>query len=409
MALSAERLEVLLLVAAIVAMVARRLRLPYTVGLVVAGIGLALLGAESVPQLTREMVFTAFLPPLIFEAALHMNWKALRRDMIVVGVLATLGVVVSAGCIVLGMHFVAGWSWEAALLFGVLISATDPVSVIATFKEAKVGGRLHLLMESESLFNDGTVAVLFGLALATVGGGHVEAGEIPRRFLVTVVGGITCGGAVSALVLLLAGRTTDHLVEITFTTAAAYGSFLVAEHFGLSGVMATMTAGVLVGNVGPAGAISIRGREEVASFWEYAAFVANSLVFLLIGARLTQENLLKGWLPVLIAIGAVILGRALSVYGCSVLWHWSAWRVRARDQHMLFWGGLRGALALALALGLPSEVAGRDNIVMVAFGVVTFSVLVQGLTIVPLLRRSALTGPGPDEVAGSEPGLQPAL
>ena len=114
---------------------------------------------------------------------------------------------------------------------------------------------------------------------------------------------------------------------------------------------------------------------------------------LLIGARLTHENLGHGWLPVLIAIGAVMLGRALSVYGCSVLWQWSAWRVHARDQHILFWGGLRGALALALALGLPAHVAGRDTIVMVAFGVVTFSVVVQGLMIAPLLRQAASDEP----------------
>lgn len=384
-----EGIELLLLVAAIVAMAARRLRLPYTVGLVLAGIGLALLRLGSAPELTREMIFIALLPPLIFEAAFHITWKDLRKDLPVILVLATLGVLLSAACIVAGMHFWAGWPWEAALLFGILISATDPVSVIAALKEAKVGGRLRLLVESESLLNDGTVAVLFSLALVTIGGGHVGGGEVARSALLIVAGSIACGALTGWVLLLLAGRTTDHLVEITFTTIAAYGSFLLAEHFGLSGVLATLTAGLLIGNMGPLGAISARGRLEVESFWDYAAFVANSLIFLLIGIGLTREDVSRAWLSILIAVALVLAGRALSVYGCSLLWICSPRKIQPHYQHVLFWGGLRGALALALALGLPADMPHREIILATAFGVVTFSVIVQGLTIMPLLKKPA--------------------
>jgi CPA1 family monovalent cation:H+ antiporter len=404
-----ERIELLLLVAAIVAVLARRARLPYTVGLVVTGVILAFVPMAPRAPLSRELIFTAFLPPLIFEAALHMRWSALRRDLLVVLLLATLGVVLAAGLTTVGMHFVCRWGWAQALLLGVLISATDPVSVIATFREAGASGRLRLLVEAESLLNDGTAAVLFGVALTATTGEPMSPPGIAQTFLVMVVGGILCGAVVGAAVLVLAGRTTDHLIEITFTTVAAYGSFLLAERLGLSGVLAALTAGVLIGNVGPLGALSERGHEAVESFWEYAAFVANSFVFLLIGIQLTQENLLHGWFAVLTAIAVVLAGRAVSVYGCAVAFHWSAWRVPWRYQHVLFWGGLRGALALALALGLPSSTPHRDLIVAVAFGVVAFSVIVQGTTIVPLLRALDLREPGPKEVASGQPGPRTPL
>ena len=386
MGLSIDRIEVLLLIAAVVAMLVRRVHLPYTVGLTVAGITLAFARAPFDVELTKELIFTAFLPPLIFEAAFHMDWRALRDDAPVVLTLATLGVLLACGIAAAGLHYLIAWPWAAAVLLGLLISATDPVSVIATFKEAGVTGRLRLLVESESLFNDGTVAVLYGVALAATMGGTVSAGSVAGGFLLTVAGGMLCGALTGGVVLLLAGRTEDHLIEITFSTVAAYGSFLLAEHFHLSGVLATLTAGVLIGNAGSLGAFSDRGREAVESFWEYIGFVANSLIFLLIGIRLVAQNVLGVLTVAGLLIVLVTAGRAVAVYACCALFQRSALRVSMSHQHILFWGGLRGALALALALGLPSGVPKRDAIVSVAFTVVAFSVIVQGLTMTPLLR-----------------------
>ncbi len=387
MELSIENIEILLLVAAVVAMLARRLRLPYTVGLTLAGLALGLFKSKLNVELTKELIFTAFLPPLIFEAAFHMHWRELKRDLAPVLVLATVGVLVAASITAAGIYFVAGWPLAAALLLGVLISATDPVSVIATFKEAGVKGRLRLLVEAESLFNDGTVAVLFTVVLAIVAGGQVSALGVTQGFFVTFFGGIVCGAIVGGAALLLAGRTDDHLIEITFTSIAAYGSFLLAEHFHLSGVLATLTAGVLIGNTGSLGAITDKGREAVESFWEYVGFVVNSLIFLLIGLRLGLEKLSAVWLTTLIVIVFVTLGRAVAVYACCALFRRSKLRVSRPHQHVLFWGGLRGALALALALGLPNDTPLHDEIISVAFAVVAFSVIVQGLTMTPLLRR----------------------
>jgi CPA1 family monovalent cation:H+ antiporter len=387
MALTIERVEILLLIAAVVAMLARRLRVPYSIGLVFAGICLALLPFSPRVELTKELIFTAFLPPLIFEAAFYLQWKEVRRDLAVILTLATVGVLFSAAATTVGMRYLVRWEWSAALVFGVLIAATDPVSVIVTFKEAGARGRVRLLVEAESLFNDCTAAVLFSIALAFIAGQSVNAVGIGWALVTMVVGAIACGGLVSVVALLLMGRTTDHLVEVTFTTVAAYGSFLLAEHFQLSGVLATLTTGLVIGNVGHLGAISEKGREAVEAFWEYAAFIANSLVFLLIGMHEARENFRHLLIPALIAIALVLLGRALAIYPLCLVFARSRFRVDSNHQHILFWGGLRGALALALALGLPQSIPRRDEIITVAFFVVAFSIFVQGLTMNPLLRR----------------------
>jgi monovalent cation:H+ antiporter, CPA1 family len=387
MTLSIENLEILLFIAAIVAMMARLLKIPYTIALVLAGIALAISPFRPEINLSKELIFTVFLPPLIYEAALYIRWEELRRDFPVILAFATLGVLLSAGVTAIGMHFIVAWQWESAILFGVLIAATDPVSVIATFKEAGVHGRLRLLVEAESLFNDSTAAVAFVIAMVFATGGQITLSGTLQTLAFMVFGGVLCGVIVAGSVLLIAGRTDDHLVEITLTTIAAYGSFLLAEHFHLSGVLASLTAGLLTGNIGSLGSISDKGRDAVESFWEYVAFVVNSLIFILIGIREAHQDFVGLLLPILVAIILVIVGRAAAIYPISVLFSRSTLQIKKSHQHILFWGGLRGALALALALGLPPEIPQRDEIVTVAFGVVGFSVIIQGLTITPLLRK----------------------
>ncbi|HYD17186.1 MAG TPA: sodium:proton antiporter [Patescibacteria group bacterium] len=382
-----EKLEILLLLAALVAMAARRLHLPYSVGLVVAGIGLTFVRPFEMP-ITKDLIFSVLLPPLIFEAALFIPWKELKRDMPVLLVFVTIGLLLSAALTALGMHYLAGWPAAAAGVFGVLIAATDPVSVIATFKEAGVHGRLRLLVEAESLLNDGTAAVAFVIALAIATGSQaIGAGDIALTVVKTVFGGVLVGGATAGAILFIAGKTEDHLVEITLTMIIAYTSFLVAEHFHFSGVLSCMTAGLLTGNYGYLGAISDKGREAVTNFWEYIAFVANSFIFILIGVHETQQNFGPVMFAAFIAILFVTLGRAVAVYPFAALFRGTKLKVSMKHQHVLFWGGLRGALALGLALGLPEEMPLRAEIVTVTFTVVAFSVFVQGLTMTPLLRR----------------------
>lgn len=386
MEFSFENIEILLLVAAVVAILARRLRIPYTIGLVIAGIGLSLLAFFPTIQLTKDLIFQAFLPPLIFEAALYIPWKELRRDALVIVALATLGVALAAGLMIAGMHYLVAWDWKSAVMFGVLIAATDPVSVIATFKELGVQKRLRLLVEAESLFNDSTVAVAFSVALTIVMGGSLTAVAITETLILTILGGVLCGLLVGGGMLLLAGQTDDHLAELAFTTVAAYGSFLLAEHFHLSGILASLAAGMLIGNTGHLGSLSDRGREAVDSFWEFAAFVSNSLIFVLIGIHGVHQAFGAVLPAALVAIVLAVVGRAVAVYASCFLFSRSQLRVAMAHQHILFWGGLRGALALALALGLPPDIPRRDEIITVAFTVVAFSIFVQGLTITPLLH-----------------------
>ena len=372
----------LLLIAAIVAMLTRRLHLPYSVGLVGAGIALAVLKIAPNISLTKDLIFTALLPPLLFEAAFYIRWSELRKDFALVVLLATLGVVLSAAVTAVGMFYFANWPGLTALVFGVLIAATDPVSVISTFKEAKAQGRLLLLIESESLFNDGTAAVLFGIVMAIAAGQHLTAVAVSVMLIKTIGGGILCGAVVALAAQFLTGRTDDHLVEITFSTIAAYGSFLVADSLGLSGVLATITAGLVMGNATSLGELTDRGKEAMQAFWEYAAFVSNSLIFLLIGMHEAHENFAAVRGVALIAIVLVTLGRAVAIYPCC-----SMFRVPMKQQHVLFWGGLRGALALALALGLPPDLPRREEIITISFAVVAFSVFAQGLTMTPFLRK----------------------
>ncbi|HVJ42097.1 MAG TPA: cation:proton antiporter [Dongiaceae bacterium] len=398
----------LLMAASLVAILARLLRLPYTVGLVLAGIGLAFAHLGGQVKLTHDLIFDLLLPPLLFEAALALHWHELKRDALPVTVLSIFGVVISAAVVTCGMAGVLHWPLAPALLFAVLISATDPVAVIAMFKDTGIGGRLRLLVESESLFNDGVAAVFFALALSFAqASGAMEGGSGASESLTvggfilalghTALGGMGIGLLCGGLAILVIGRTQDHLIETAVTTVTAYGSFLIAEHFGASGVLATVAAGLLIGNVGLLGEpsprrLSSRGREFAVAFWEFAAFLANSLIFLLIGLTIAGTAFTAlGWTALINVNLLVLAARLISVYPLCLLFQGSRWRVPMREQHVLWWGGLRGALALALVLALPPSFPLRDEIVVAAFATVSFSVLIQGLTMPLLLRRLGIS------------------
>ncbi|WP_265587405.1 cation:proton antiporter [Sphingomicrobium arenosum] len=392
-------LGLVIFVATLVAIATRRIGLPYSVGLVIAGFGIALTPIGVDLELTPTLVFELLLPPLLFEAAIQIPWKNLRKELPLLLSLVTVGVVAAAALVAAGMHYLVGWGWLGAMFFGVLIAATDPVSVIATFKENKVDHRLHLLVESESLLNDGVAAVLFALLLGVAAVGSFEALSVGGAAwdLVRIAGGgIVIGLVVSGGLLLVAGRTEDKLVEISLTVLAAYGSFLAAEHFGMSGVLACVAAGIMVGNVGWLGSISDEGRGAVLSFWDYAAFLANSFVFILIGDGEASPTLLAAIPIAAIAVVLQLAGRAVAIYPVTYAWTRSKLAIPWRYKHILFWGGLRGALSLALALSIPESVPERAAIISAAFLVVAFSIFVQGITMPPLLRNLDLVR-GEDE------------
>src|SRR3954470_20414124 len=382
---------VLLLVACLIAMLTRKIGLPYIVGLVLAGFAIALLPNAPDLPLSRGLIFNVLLPPLVFEAALQLEWKRFRDELPLTLTLAFAGVAIAAAVVATGMHYAAGWSWIGAALFGVLIAATDPVSVIAAFREMNCVPRVSMVVESESLLNDGVAAVGFAVLSAIAAGASATAASVVPEFLWTLGGGVAIGLGVSGVILLIVGRTNDPLVEITLTTIAAYASFLLAEGLHASGIISALAAGLVVGNFGWGGALSEEGKTRVLHAWEYFAFLANSLVFILIGLNTASLPLLQLGSVGAIAIGLVLLGRAISIYPLGALFGATRWKLPASYQHTLFWGGLRGALALALALAVPPTVPERAAIVVVAFVVVGFSILVQGLTMPWLIKRLSLT------------------
>ena len=343
-------------------------------------------------HLSRELVYTGILPPLIFEAAFELRWEALRGNLALVILLATVGVLLSAlvtGAVMTGL---VHWPLSAGLLFGILMAATDPVSVLSTLKEIEARGRLALLIEAESLLNDGTAAVLFVIALGFVAGEPLTYKAVAITLGATIVIGLLAGALVALVVLVIIGRTDDRLIEVALTTVAAYGSFLLAEHFGGSGILGTLTAGMLLGNLAPRwGFFSEAGDRAVRSTWEFITFLANSLVFLLIGLAEGHEDFEGLWWTAGAAVIAVLAGRAAAVYPVCALFSRGPNRVGAAQQHALLWGGLRGALGLALVLSIPESFPWRHPIVVVTFAVVAFSIIIQGLTCRPLLRRACRT------------------
>lgn len=388
--LNFSTIELLLFIACVVAIVTRRIGFPYAVGLVATGIGLSAAGYETGIELTPDLIFTLFLPPLIFEAALHLKWAQFKREAPLVLNLAFVGTVLSAAVVAAGMRFLAGWGWQSSLLFGSLIAATDPVSVVAMMKEQRAEKRLRFIMEAESLVNDGAAAVLFALCVATIHGAPLTAGTIAFSLLKTVAGGVLCGVVVAGGLLLVAGRSRDHLVELTLTVLAAYGSFSLAEKMGFSPVLAALAAGMVVGNWGQGRGLSERGGEAVIRFWDFAAFLANSVIFLLIGGREAKLPFAVYLVPALIGTALALAGRAVAIYPLSMLYSRSQLAITGMTRHILFWGGLRGALGLALALASPPSLKEHDALVSAAFAVVAFSIFIQGLTVPTLLRRSGM-------------------
>jgi CPA1 family monovalent cation:H+ antiporter len=389
-------LGVLLLVACLIAMLTRRLGLPYIVGLVAAGFLIALLPHGPNLPLSRELIFNILLPPLVFEAALQLDWRRFRHELPLTLTLAFAGVAIATAIVTVGMHWIVGWSWIGAALFGVLIAATDPVSVIAAFREMGCLPRVSMVVESESLLNDGVAAVGFVVLSAIAAGASPGASVVGAAFIWSLFGGLAIGLAVSGAILLVVGRTDDPLVEITLTTIAAYGSFLIAERFHASGIISALAGGLIIGSAGTR-FLSRAGGDRVHWAWEYFAFLANSIVFILIGTNVASQPIHRlGSAAAATAILLVLAGRALSIYPLSALFNWSRWKLKPALQHTLFWGGLRGALALALALAVPVQVAERDAIILTAFVVVAFSILVQGLTMPWLINRLQLGRPQSD-------------
>ena len=384
----------LLIAASAIAVVASRLRIPYTVALVLGGLAL---GSVHLPiietlvkhqpdWLTPDIVLVIFLPALLFEGSLKLKIRHLQDNALPILLLATVGVLAATLITGFAAHWLLGLPLLVALVFGAVTAATDPISVLSIFRAMAVPKRLSIIVEGESLFNDGTAAVLFGILVAGVGSESLGIAAGVRNFVIEVVGGVAVGGALGYVFSKLTQKINEPAIEITLTTVLAYSSYLAAQAFHVSGVIGTVTAGLMVGNLGTRIGMSPRTRIAVWSFWEYLSFIVNSLVFLIIGLQVRIGTLLNDWRATLLAIAAVVLGRALSVYGMVPVSNYFGRNISFRWQHIMVAGGIRGALALALALSLARQFPFREQILAMTFGVVAFTIIVQGLAIKPLLR-----------------------
>ena len=391
---------ILFVVASLVAMATRRLNLPYTIALMGAGLLLGSLHLLNPPHLTPELLYTIFLPPLIFEAAIHLKSGDLRKDWPPITTLVIPGVVFStlvtaAVMIPVSRHFngIETVSWPLGILFGAAVAATDPVAVVAIFRRLGVPRRLRILVESESLLNDGTSIVVFVLALHYLQGAIGSGSEALVDFGRIVGLGLLTGVVVGMLTSLVMRHLDDAMVTITLTTVAAYGSFLIAERLEVSGVISTVTAGLWIGNRGFSQVLFPSIRLATETFWEYIAFAMNSLIFLLMGFAIDLRLLWKLWPVILLAYLAMLIARFFVV---NLTWS-LFWPTRLKFPYrwsvVLFWGGLRGALSMVLALSIPDTLPFKELIVTLVFGVVLLSVFLQGLTMTPLMRWLKLVSP----------------
>ena len=392
-------------VASIVALIAKRLRLPYTVALVVAGLTLGTIDVVDAPHLTKDLLYAVFLPGLLFEAAFHLEFKKFWENKLTIHALAVPGVIASIALtatvftpIAGALELEVGFRFVDGLVFAAILAATDPIAVVSLFKTLGAPKRLTVLIEGESLFNDGTAVVLLGIILALALGGDLSVASAGVEFVRVVGLGALVGSGVGYAVSKVIQRVDDPMVEITLTTIAAWGSFIVAEQVHASGVIATVAAGMLCGNYAARTGMSPSTVVAVGTFWEYVAFALNSLVFLLIGFEVHIDELLASWQPIVIAWIAVTGARAVVVFGVAGLlrrttekvpWSWAA---------VLSWGGLRGGLSMVLALSLAADFPHRQFLITVTFGVVLVSILLQGMTIGPVLRRLGVVGERTDRL-----------
>ncbi len=398
---------ILLSIAAVVAIINQRIRMPYTVALVVVGLLLSFFPNFLHFSVSSDLILAILVPPLLFEATLQIKWEGLKADLVPILLLAVGGTLIST-FIVGGIAVqVLDIPFTAAIAFGALISATDPVAVIAFFRSLGVSKRLSILVEGESLFNDGVAIVLFGLAItaASVGGaadGFVLSDAVVE-FLRVALGGLGIGLGLGFAVSYLILKNVDNaMIETATSVALAFGAFVIAEELHLSGILAVVAAGLMVGNIGMQNT-SPTTKLTLENFWEFLAFAVNSLVFLVIGLEIVIEQLFVWVVPIIVAVVAILLSRAVVVY--SLTWLHSRinreGRIPQSYRHVMYWGGLRGAISLALALTLTGDVFSAridQELRVMTFGVVLFTLLVQGTTIEKLIRHLKLAEKPPQKM-----------
>jgi CPA1 family monovalent cation:H+ antiporter len=392
-----EPMVALVVIATTVGIIAHRVRLPYTVLLMLTGITLSFVGLVPNIELTQDLLIGVFLPALLFEAAIHFPFYELRKFAPTIATLAAPGVILTAlataAVLVIEVStfkVASGMTFMHYLLFGTIMAATDPIAVIALFKQLGVKRKLAIILEGESLFNDGTAIVMYTVVLTAITSGVFSIQDGILLFITEALFGILLGAMCGAFANFTMPFVKDPLISIAITTVAAYGSYLVAESLHASGVLATVTAGLFLANMGQGGRIEPASRMAVISFWRYLSFFVSSIVFLLVGLKVNVLFLVDHIEIILAAFLAVIASRAISVFLPLGLLSRMGQPMTLKSATAVWWGGLRGSLSMVLVLSIPESIAGKEVLIAMTFGVVVLSVLVQGSTMGPLVRALGL-------------------
>jgi monovalent cation:H+ antiporter, CPA1 family len=393
-----EVFVLLLAAAALVVVATRRLRfLPYSVALVLLGLIVSLIDLPLQLEISSELLLAVLIPGLVFEAAYRIDVPDLVPALPAVTMLATVGVLITAAIVALVLSATTGMPFAVAFLAGTMLAATDPAAVVAVISKLRAPRRLTTLVEAESLFNDGTGIVIFVVAVEAFGR-DVSPAELLVQIAVTVVVSIAIGIGLGYLASRLLSGVEDHLVELTISLVAAYGSYLLAERFDMSGILATVTCGLVFGSYGRRAA-SARAEDAIDTVWEFIGFLLTTLVFLLIGLAISVPELGRAAVASVAALVALLVARALVVYGLlgggSQLLATVGWArpIPRSWLHLIAWAGLRGAIAVALALSLPPNIPQRELLQGTVFGCVLLTLLLQGTTADALVRRLNLAAP----------------
>ncbi len=410
-------LILLLIVTLIVALLSRRLRVPYTLMLVIVGFVVGFVPFIPNEHLDPSLVLYVFIPALLFEGAWNAEIDRLEADWLPIVLLALPGMVLSLLVVAIALYFGIGLPWLLALLVGAIVAPTDPVAVIALFQQLGVPDRLRTLVEGESIFNDGTGGAAYELVLAVLLPtlGLAEASGTPSflntpilgiagEVLWLIFGGLLLGFGVGWVASRLLRRIDDRLIVITVTVAVAYGMYLLGTALHTSGLLAVVGAGLVMGSSGRKTAMSPRTIEAADDVWEFINYLANSLLFLLLGFELALTHLVQSFPGIFFGLLGAIIGRVLMIYAFmplqDVLARWWARRTGGRRfrlprprsvpsawRPVMVLSGLRGALSLALVLSLPTALEQRNLLTDIVYGVILVTLLGQGLTLRVLLPR----------------------
>jgi CPA1 family monovalent cation:H+ antiporter len=372
-------------IATVLGLVSKRARfVPYPVVLALAGVLVGLLPGTPLPHIGADILLVAFVPGLVFEAALTLDLAELRRRLLPVGLLVTVGVALTVVLIGALTHVLVGFSWADGMLVGAILAATDPIAVVTLLRRVAAPAGLTAILEGESLLNDGTGVAAFSAVLGTIVSGSPSATDAAVRFLELTAGGTIVGLAVGFAGLALLRFAEDAPLEILATLVIAYGSYLVADIFHASGIVAVVVAGIVVARYGDR--IGRLHGPQLLGFWNLIAFVLNAMLFILVGAALPAWQLVPVAGLVIATFMIMLFTRALPVYGLLAIAAIRPPPIPWRWRHLTWWAGLRGALAVALALSVAATPGVDSRVSVVAYGVVLLSLLVQGGLIVPVTK-----------------------